>query len=193
MTNSEEKKYQRRAAIGTGASIGVAVGAVIAAIVSNNESLNVIIGSTIGGVVGGLIGTRLKSQAFQFLWIEYPAKVGKQMLVGVAAFLIPFWLYAYSIKEEANLAIKIILLFASTIGITIFTKKLADVISDVDDVLKEILTESFAVAFAIGWILLLFMGMLNMAVEIPGNWFFSPIILGFSGLIGRLIIAWKYR
>ncbi len=77
MNRQADERYEFRARIGVGASFGAILGALLAAILFLTPQA-VLIGMIIGAGLGALIGSRIKSQAFQFLWIEYSKEVGRR-------------------------------------------------------------------------------------------------------------------
>ncbi len=192
MNTPPDESYQFRARIGVGASLGTLLGASLAALFFLNP-LAVIIGTIIGAILGAAVGSRLKSQAFQFLWIEYSRGVARRLIFAIFLFLAPFSLFIYFLKVGTTPAIEILLLSATAMGFLFFIYIIGFVISQLDDLLRKILLEAIALGFGLSLFFFLTLGLLSLAFPIPSNWLFVIPIMGASMLIGRFVVAVKYR
>ncbi len=97
MSKTPNGDYQRRARIGIGASIGTIFGAGVAELLFDGAHF-VIIGLTIGAALGAVVGTQLKSESFQFIWIEYSKDISRRLWLAGGLFLAPFSLYLLAKK-----------------------------------------------------------------------------------------------
>ena len=69
MNKSPDDRFAIRARVGVGASIGTVLGAALAALLIDTTQAT-LIGSALGAAGGAMVGSRLKSEAFQFFWVE---------------------------------------------------------------------------------------------------------------------------
>jgi len=192
MKRSPDESYEFRARIGVGASLGAVLGALPAALFFVSPQA-VIIGTIIGAGLGAAVGSRLKSQAFQFLWIEYSRDVARRLIVSVFLFLAPFSLFIYFLKIGTTPGIQILLLFATSLAGLYLIYSIGYVISQLDDLLKKILLESIAIGFGLSLFIFLALGLFSLAYVIPSHWLIAFIIMLASMLIGRIVVAVKYR
>ncbi len=117
MNALQDEGYQFRARIGVGASQFFAT---IQA---------VIIGMIIASGLGAAVGSRIRSQAFQFIWIEYSREVRRRLIFAVFLFLAPFSLFIYFLKVGTTPAIEILLLAATSMAFLFFIYTVGYVIS----------------------------------------------------------------
>jgi len=192
MMDNSDSKYAARASIGSGASIGTVIGALIAHFAFGSH-LSVIIGSVLGAVVGGIIGTRIKSQMSQFFWIEYPGEIGKMIVLSSIPFFLTFLPYIYLVKAGVGKTILTILLAATSISSFILIFSLGRVIMQLDDVLKGILLEAFGIGFGLAVFVTLTLGLANIIYPIQSDWLVGAVIIMGCALVGRIVVAWKYR
>ena len=187
-----DSKHEARARAGTGASLGAVLGALLTAIFSTSP-LPVILGTAVGALVGGLIGTQIRSQMPQFLWIEYPGKIGVRIVLTSLPFLIIFPTFVYLIKNDAGVPLLTIFLAASSAATLLLIYSIGRVIAGLDDFLKNMLFEAIAIGFGTAVFLLLTLGMVNLVYPIWSDWLVASIITMGSMLVGRIAVAWKYR
>jgi hypothetical protein len=192
MNAPRDESYQFRARIGVGASLGALIGALLAALFFDAAQF-VIIGTIVGAGLGAAIGSRIKSQAFQFIWIEYSREVARRLIFAVFLFLAPFSLFIYFLKVGTTPAIEILLLSATSMAFLFFIYAIGFVISQLDDLLRKIILEAIALGFGLSLFFFMTLGLLSLAFPIPSNWLFAFIIMGVSMLIGRFVVAVKYR
>lgn len=192
MKNNSDTDYERRAGIGVGASLGALFGTALAALLNGN-SLVVILGTIIGAGLGAAVGSRVKSQAFQFLWIEYSREVARRFIFSGLAFVVLLGLSIYLIKAEARLAIQSLFLGATSLSGLFLLYTFGSVISQLDDLLRKILMEAFALGFAITAFIFLTLGLFSLIYPIRSDWLIAFIIMLASALLGRFVVAWKYR
>ena len=197
MKRPRDESYEFRARIGVGASLGALLGALLAALFFDAAQF-VIIGTIVGAGLGAAVGSRIKSQAFQFIWIEYSREVARRLIVSVFLFLAPFSLFIYFLKDGTTPAIEIMLLSATSMAFLFFIYTVGFVISQLDDLLRKIILEAIALGFGLSLFFFLTLGLLSLAFPIPSNWLVAlPLvalpIMGASMLIGRLVVAVKYR
>ena len=192
MKRPRDESYQFRARIGVGASLGALLGALLAAWFFDAAQF-VIIGTIVGAGLGAAVGSRLKSQAFQFIWIEYSREVARRLIFAVFLFLAPFSLFIYFLKIGTTPVIEILLLSATSMAFLFFIYTIGYVISQLDDLLRKIILEAIALGFGLSLFFFLTLGLLSLAFPIPSNWLVAFIIMGTSMLIGRFVVAVKYR
>ena len=192
MNAPQDESYQFRARIGVGASLGALFGALLAALFFDAAQF-VIIGTIVGAGLGAAVGSRLKSQAFQFIWIEYSREVARRLIFSVFLFLAPFSLFIYFLKVGTTPAIEILFISATSMAFLFFIYTLGFVISQLDDLLRKIILEAIALGFGLSLFFFLTLGLLSLAFPIPSNWLIAVIIMGASMLIGRIVVAVKYR
>jgi hypothetical protein len=192
MKTPQDESYQFRARIGVGASLGTLFGVSLAALFFATTQA-VIIGMIIGAGLGAAVGSRLKSQAFQFIWIEYSREVARRLIFAVFLFLAPFSLFIYFLKVGTTPAIEILLLSVISMAFLFFIYTVGFVISQLDDLLRKIILEAIALGFGLSLFFFLTLGLLSLAFPIPSNWLVAFIIMGASMLIGRFVVAVKYR
>jgi len=192
MNTPQDESYQFRARIGVGASLGTLLGTLLAAWFFATIQA-VIVGMIIGAGLGAAFGSRIKSQAFQFIWIEYSRDVARRLIFAVFLFLAPFSLFIYFLKVGTTPAIEILLLSATSMAFLFFIYTLGYVISQLDDLLRKIILEAVALGFGLSLVLFLTLGLLSLAFPIASNWLFAIPMMGASMLIGRIVVAVKYR
>lgn len=192
METPKDSKHEARARAGTGASIGSVLGALLTAVFSTSP-LPLILGTAVGAIIGGLIGTRIRSQMPQFFWIEYPGKIGVRIVFTSLPFLIIFPTFIYLIKSDAEKPILTIFLAASSAATLLLIYSIGSVIAGLDDVLKNLLLEAVGIGFGTAVFLLLTLGMVNLVFPFWSDWLVSSIIVMGSMLVGRIVVAWKYR
>lgn len=192
MKKQEDERYEFRAGRGVGASFGALLGALLAALIFLSPQA-VLIGVIIGAGLGALIGSRLKSQAFQFLWIEYSTEVALRAIVGGVLFLTPFSLLIYFLKVGTSPLVEIILISATSLAVLFLIYTFGSVIAQLDDLLKKVLLEAFAIGTGISIFIILTLGLISLAFPIPAHWLVATLIILTSILIGRIAVAVKYR
>ena len=192
MNTPPDKGYEFRARIGVGASLGTLLGVAIGALFFTTPQA-VIISSLLGAGLGAAVGSRLRSQAFQFIWIEYSRDVARRLIFSVFLFLAPFSLFIYFLKIGTTPAIEILLLSATSMAGLFFIYSVGVVISQLDDLLRKILLEAIAIGFGLALFFFLTLGLISLAFTIPSNWLVAFIIMAASMLIGRFVVAVKYR
>jgi len=190
MKTPPDESYQFRARIGVGASLGTLLGTLLAAWFFATIQA-VIIGMIIGAGLGAAVGSRIKTQAFQFIWIEYSREVARRLIFAVFLFLAPFSLFIYFLKVGTTPAIEILLISATSMAFLFFIYTIGFVISQLDDLLRKIILEAIALGFGLSLVLFLTLGLLSLAYPIPSNWLFAIPIMGASMLIGRIVVAVK--
>jgi hypothetical protein len=192
MKRPTDESYDFRARIGVGASLGALLGASLGALIFVSPQA-VIIGMIIGAGLGAAVGSRIKSQAFQFIWIEYSREVGRRLVFSVILFLAPFSLFIYFLKVGTTPAIEILLLSATSIAGLFLIYSVGYVISQLDDLLRKIILEAIAIGFGLSLFIFLVLGLFSLAYPIPSRWLIAFIIMLTSMLLGRLVVAVKYR
>jgi hypothetical protein len=192
MNTPPDESYQFRARIGVGASLGTLLGVALGVLLFTTPQA-VIISSLLGAGLGAAAGSRLRSQAFQFIWIEYSRDVARRLIFSVFLFLAPFSLFIYFLKVGTTPAIEILLLSATSMAGLFFIYSIGYVISQLDDLLRKILLEAIALGFGLSLFFFLTLGLFSLAFPIPSNWLVAFIIMAASMLIGRLVVAVKYR
>ena len=192
MNTPPDKGYEFRARIGVGASLGALLGTALGALFFTTP-LAVIISSLLGAGLGAAVGSRLRSQAFQFIWIEYSREVARRLIFAIFLFLAPFSLFIYFLKVGTTPAIEILLLFATSIGGFFLIYSFGVVISQLDDLLRKIILEAIAIGFGLSLFFFMTLGLISLAFTIPSHWLVAFIIMGTSMLIGRFVVAVKYR
>jgi hypothetical protein len=192
MNTPPDESYQFRARIGVGASLGALLGALLAALFFATIQA-VIIGMIIAAGLGAAVASRIKTQAFQYLWIEYSREVGRRLLFSIILFLAPFSLFIYFLEVGTTPAIEILLLSATSLAALFLIYSIGYVISQLDDLLRKILLEAIALGFGLSLFFFLTLGLISLAFPIPSNWLVAFIIMAASMLIGRFVVAVKYR
>ncbi len=192
MKRPRDESYEFRARIGVGASLGTLLGALLAAWFFATVQA-VIFGTIIGAGLGAAVGSRIKSQAFQFIWIEYSREVARRLIFAIFLFLAPFSLFFYFLIVGTTPAIEILLLSATSMATLFFIYSVGYVISQLDDLLKKVLLEAIAIGFGLSLFFFMTLGLISLAFPIPSHWLVAFIIMGISMLIGRFVVAVKYR
>jgi hypothetical protein len=192
MKDTSDSKYEARSSIGTGVSLGAAIGAFLASLITQS-SLGVVIGSAIGAGLGAAVGTRIKSQMPQFLWIEYPRSVTRRLIFSGVPFLALILGSVYLIKAGTNQITLVVFISAASVSGFILTYQVGKVISQLDDVLRSILLEAIGLGFGLAASIFMTVGLFSLVYPILSNWLVAFIIMLFSMLVGRLVVAWKYR
>jgi hypothetical protein len=192
MSISKKTTGEVKANTGVGASIGAIGGAVLAALLFKT-SLAVIIASAVFAALGAAIGSRSRSQVGQYLWFTYSKDVAIRIIVSTIIFLILFLAVVYSAVQEADQGLTLVLASAASLSSLLLVYSAAYAINELDDLLKKIIFEAMAVGTAISFVLLMALGIFSFVISIPFHWFFALIIVMFSWLVGRFIVAWRYR
>lgn len=192
MSNSEKTTGEVKANIGVGASIGALGGAVLAAWLFQT-SLAVIIASAVCAALGAAIGSRSRSQMGQYLWFTYSRAAAVRLIVSVSLFLILFLAAVYSAVLEVDQWLKLMLASAASLSSLLLVSSAGYAINELDDLQKKIIYEAMAVGAAISFVLLMALGIFSLVISIPFHWFFALLIVMFSWLAGRFIVAWRYR
>jgi hypothetical protein len=192
MSNSEKTTGEVKANIGVGASIGAIGGAVLAAWLFQT-SLAVIIASAVCAALGAAIGSRSRSQMGQYAWFTYSRAAAVRLIVSVSLFLILFLAAVYSALLEVDQWLKLMLASAASLSSLLLVYSAGYAINELDDLQKKIIYEAMAVGAAISFVLLMALGIFSFVISIPFHWFFALIIVMFSWLAGRFIVAWRYR
>ncbi len=192
MGNSEKTTGEVRANIGVGASIG-AIGGTLLAAGLFQTSLAAIIGSAVGAALGAAIGSRSRSQMGQYLWFTYSKAAAIRLIVSVSLFLILFLAAVYSAVLEADQWLTLVLASAASLSSLLLIYSVGYAINELDDLQKKIIFEALAAGTAISFVLLMALGIFSLVISIPSHWFFALIIVMFSWLAGRFIVAWRYR
>ncbi len=192
MNRPPDERYEFRARIGVGASFGAIIGAILAALLFLTTQA-VLIGVIIGAGLGAVVGSRLKSQAFQFLWIEYSREVARRAIIAGILFLAPFSLLIYFLKVGTSTVIKILLISLTSFAGLFLIYTFGTVITQLDDLLKKVLLEAFAIGIGISLFIFLSLGLLSLAFPIAAHWLVAFLIILASMLIGRITVAVKYR
>ncbi len=190
--NSEKTTGEVKSNIGVGASIGAIGGAVLAAWLFQT-SLAVIIASAVCAALGAAIGSRSKSQVGQYLWFTYSKAVAIRMIVSTSLFLILFLAAVYFAVQEVDQWLKLVLASAASLSSLLLVYSVGYAINELDDLLKKIIFESMAVGTAISFLLLMALVIFSLVISIPFQGFIALILVMFSWLVGRFIVAWRYR
>jgi hypothetical protein len=192
MNNSEKTSAEVKSNIGVGASIGSIAGAVLGAWFFRT-SLAAIITSAGGAALGAAIGSRSKSQVGQYIWFTYSKAVAIRMIVSTSLFLILFLAAVFSVVQEAEQWLKLVLASAASISSLLLVYSVGYAIKELDDLLKKIILESLAVGSAISFVLLMALGIFSLVISIPFQGFIALLIVMVSWLAGRFIVARRYR
>jgi hypothetical protein len=187
-----DESYQFRARIGVGALLGTLLGASLASWFFAATQA-VIIGMIIAAGLGAAVGSRIKSQSFQFISIEYSREMARRFIFAVFLFLAPFSLFIYFLIVGTTSTIEILLLSATSMAFLFFIYTGGFVISQLDDLLRKIILEAIALGFGLSIFIFLTLGLLSLAFPIPSHWLVAFLIMGASMLIGRFVVALKYR
>ena len=203
MNNDSDKTISRQANIGVGASFGAVVGAVITAAIFKSP-IYTITGSLAGAFMGGVINLKNKSNFSDMLWNVYSRKTGFRLfIVSVFISAMIFWPILVD-QSEPNymLTIRLILTPISVIMVIMAMKQ---AVSELDDLQQKILQEAIVIGFTISTSIVLILGMVELSfpissivlfdlpVSISLNWLITFLIIMISMLIGRIVVAWKYR
>ncbi len=203
MNNDSDKKISRQANIGVGASLGAVVGAVIAAAIFKS-SIYTILGSLVGAFIGGVLNLRSKSNFSDMLWNVYSRKTGLRLFIAslfICAMI--FWPFFVD-QSEPNylLTFRLILIPVSVIMAVTAVKQ---AVSELDDLQQKILYEAIVIGFTISTSIILTLGLFDLSLSISStglfdlslpislNWLITFLILMTSMLIGRIVVAWRYR
>lgn len=192
MNPSSNDKYQSRARIGVGAAVGTIIGALVGEIFYGTTAAG-LIGTFIGAVIGGAIGSRMRSQSFQFIWIEYSKQVAVRMLVSgvlVTGFMLAFF---YATESSDSITLQLALLAGTLISMFFMGHAVKFAISELDDVLKNVQKEAAVTGLIVAIFTFFTLGMVNQITPIPSHWLFAFIIVMASFLIGRFYVGWKHR
>ena len=192
MSYSEKTTGEVKSNIGVGASIGAIGGAVLAAWLFQT-SLAVIIASAGFAAVGAAIGSRSRSQMGQYLWFTYSKAVAIRIIVSTSLFLILFSAAVYFAVQEADQWLKLVLASAASLSSLLLVYSVGYAINELDDLLKKIIFEALAAGAAISFVLLMALGVFSLVISIPFQGFVALLIVMFSWLVGRFIVAWRYR
>ena len=192
MSKTGEKSDEVQANTIVGACLGTAAGAIIAAVLLQ-DSLQTTLGSALGAVVGGLIGSRSKSQMGQYMYFVYSKKAIIQLyLSGILflGFLLSTIFYAFG---DRNQTVKLVLASAAALSSIPMVYAVRYAINELDDLLKNIMFESLAAGTAIAFVMFTALGVMSLVIDIPSNWLMSMVVIMFGWLLGRIIVARKYR
>jgi hypothetical protein len=192
MKPSSDKKYQARARIGVVASVGMIIGALVGEIFYDTSTAK-LIWILIGTVIGGAIGSRMRSQSFQFIWIEYSRQVAVRMLVSGVLFTGFMLAFFYATESSDSSALQLALLVGTLSSMFFMAHALKFAISELDDVLINVQKEAAVVGLIVAVCTFFILGMVNQITPIPSHWLFSFIIVMASFLVGRFYVGWKYR
>jgi hypothetical protein len=203
MKNNADKKISRQANIGVGASLGAVVGAVITAAIFKSP-IYTILGSLAGAFLGGLLNSKSKSNFSDMLWNVYSTKTGIKLLIA-ALFIcaMVFWPIFVDQTEPGYLLIFRLILIPVSVIMAVIAMKQA--ISELDDLQQKILQESVVIGFVLSTSIVLIIGLVDLSIPISSlglvdpsfpisiNWLITFLILMVSTLIGRIVVAWRYR
>ena len=192
MNLSKKTTGEIKSNIGVGASVGAIGGAVLAAWLFQT-SLAVITTSAVCSVLGAAIGSRSNSQMGQYLWFTYSKAAAIRLIVSVSLFLILFLAAVYFAIQEADQWLKLVLASAASLSSLLLVYSAGYAINELDDLLKKIIFEAMAVGAVISFVLLMALGIFSLVISIPFQGFIALIIVMFSWLVGRFIVAWRYR
>ncbi|MFC1879234.1 hypothetical protein ACFLZW_04915 [Chloroflexota bacterium] len=192
MKSQSEKEYDSRASIGVGASLGAVVGALLTEVFVES-SLLVTGGSLLGAVLGGIIGSRIKSEAYQYLWIEYSKAIAIKLFISGSAFVGLMLGAVYSAKRGVAPTIQILLMSAAALAFLALLVVLGQTIAQLDDLLKKILLESLSVGLGLSLFVFMILGLFNIVYPIQADWLLAAVIMMGAVLVGRVAVAWKYR
>lgn len=206
MNNDSDKTISRQANIGVGVSLGAVVGAVIAAAIFKSP-IYTIAGSLLGAFIGGVINSKNKSNFSDMLWNVYSGKTGLRLLIAslfISALI--FWpiLVNQLDQSEPNymLTFRLILI---PISVIMAVTAMKQAFSELDDLQHKILREAIVIGFTISTSIVLILGMVDLSFPISSivlfdlpipislNWLITFLILMISMLIGRIVVAWRYR
>ena len=192
MKDTSDESFEFRARIGVGACLGIALGAVLAQLIVGTIQAK-IIGMIVGGLSGALVGWRLRSQTFEYLWIELPRESRRRLLIALFIFLVPFSGFIISLKMVTPPILQIILMIAAVLGGILQIYVFGYVISQLDDLLRNILYEAIAIGFGLSLGFFLTLGIVSLAYPVPTNWLIVFIIMLAFMLLGRILAVVKYR
>ncbi|MGB3717148.1 MAG: hypothetical protein WA996_22230 [Candidatus Promineifilaceae bacterium] len=192
MSDSEKTTGEVKGNIGMGASIGALGGAVLAAWLFQT-SLAVIIASAVCAGLGAAIGSRSRSQMGQYVWFTYSKAAAIRLIVSVCLFLILFLAAVYSAVLEVDQWLKLVLASAASLSSLLLVFSAGYAINELDDLQKKIIFEAMAAGAAISFVLLMALGIFSLVISIPFQGFIALIIVMFSWLVGRFIVARRYR
>ena len=117
----------------------------------------------------------MRSQASQFLWIEYPKKAARRLIFSGTLFLALFLTSIYFIKAETMFWFQILLLSTTSVSVLVLFHSVGYAISYLDDLLRKILFEAIGIGFGLSTFIVLILGLFNLAVPIRSNWFITFI------------------
>jgi len=154
--------------------------------------------------MGGVINLKNKSNFSDMLWNVYSRKTGFRLFIAsvfISAMI--FWPILVD-QSEPNymLTIRLILTPISVIMVIMAMKQ---AVSELDDLQQKILQEAIVIGFTISTSIVLILGMVELSflnssiilfdlpVSISLNWLITFLIIMISMLIGRIVVAWKYR
>ncbi len=206
MNNDSDKTISRQANIGVGASFGAVVGAVIAAAIFKSP-IYTITGSLVGAFIGGVINSKNKSNFSDMLWNVYSGKTGLRLFIAslfVSAMI--FWpILVYQLDQSEPNYMLIFRLILIPISVIMAVTAMKQAFSELDDLQLKILREAIVIGFTISTSIVLILGMVDLSfpissivsfelpVPISLNWLITFLILMTSMLIGRIVVAWRYR
>jgi len=189
---SEKTTGEVKSNIGVGASIGAIGGAVLAAWLFQT-SLAAIIASAVCAALGAAIGSRSRSQMGQYLWFTYSRAAAIRLIVSGSLFLALFLAAVYSAVLEADQWLKLVLASAASLSSLLLVYSVGYAINELDDLLKKIIFEAMAAGAAISFVLLMALGIFSLVISIPFQAFLALVIVMFSWLAGRFVVARRYR
>lgn len=206
MKNNSDKKISRQANIGVGASLGAVVGAVVTAAILKSP-IYTILGSLAGAFLGGLLNSKSKSNFSDMLWNVYSGKTGLRLFIAslfVSAMI--FWpILVYQLDQSEPNYMLIFRLILIPISVIMAVTAMKQAFSELDDLQLKILREAIVIGFTISTSIVLILGMVDLSfpissivsfdlpVPISLNWLITFLILMTSMLIGRIVVAWRYR
>jgi hypothetical protein len=192
MEPSSNDKYQARARIAVVASVGMILGSLVGEIFYDTTTAKWI-WILIGTVIGGAIGSRMRSQAFQFIWIEYSKQVGIRVTVS-GVLCTGFMLgYFYATESSDSIELQLALLVGTLISMFFLGHAFRFAISELDDVLMNVQKEAAAIGLIVAVCTFFILGIVNQITPIPSHWLFAFIIVSASFLVGRFYVGWKHR
>jgi hypothetical protein len=129
----------------------------------------------------------------QYLWFTYSKAVAIRLIGSTSLFLILFLAAVYSAVLEADQWLKLVLASAASLSSLLLVYSVGYAINELDDLLKKIIFEAMAVGTAISFLLLMALVIFSLVISIPFQGFIALILVMFSWLVGRFIVAWRYR
>jgi hypothetical protein len=203
MNNDSDKTISRQANIGVGASLGAVVGAVIAAAIFKS-SIYTIMGSLVGAFIGGVLNSKSKSNFSDMLWNVYSRKTGLRLFIA-SLFISAMFFWPILVDQTEPTYLLTFRLILTPISVIMVVTAMKQAVSELDDLQHKILHEAIVIGFTISTSIVLILGMVDLSFPISSmglfdlslpislNWLITFLILMTSMLIGRIVVAWKYR